>query len=304
MRAAAIFGPGANAAALRQFQLPGIELLQFAAQHESGNLDALLIFGGDGTLHHQIPFLAECKAPMMAVPVGSGNDFAQSQGLRTVADALALWKNFCAGKAKVRELDLGVIQTGVRALARIDGESGASAGQSGVQTFFCNVASVGLDAAAARQANTLSPWLRAHGGYMLSAVLAILFVRPEKVKLLTCKSNGEWAAWLDERASLVAVGNGSTYGGGIKIAPNARMDDGKLDICYIRASSRLRMLSLLPKVRRGEHLNLREVEYLRTEHFRLDGEMPLEIYADGEYVGLTPAEVRILPGALRAISRS
>ena len=100
---------------------------------------------------------------------------------------------------------------------------------------------------------------------------------------------------------LVAFANTSTYGGGVRIAPDARLDDGRLDVCTVEAMAKVRLLRLFPSVFSGRHLTLPEVRYFQAERLRIETEEPSEVYADGEYVCSTPVEVRVEPGALRAI---
>ena len=283
MRAAAVLGPGIKPSNLEPYRLPGVEIEIFSAR-TPGRLDALLVFGGDGTLHHQLPFLAASKTPLLIVPTGSGNDFARGLGIRNVDDALAAWRRFIAGEAKIRELDLGVIR-----------------GAGSPEKYFCNVASLGLDAAANRVANKFPRWLRAHGGYLLAALIAMVSDRPENVKLFTHAATGEWQVEITEPATLVAIANGPTYGGGIRIAPNARNDDGELDVCFVSAAGLWRLLHLFRRVLRAEHLAMPEVKVLRADRVRLDTATSKEIYADGEFAGTTPAEFSVLPRGLRVI---
>jgi diacylglycerol kinase family enzyme len=87
----------------------------------------------------------------------------------------------------------------------------------------------------------------------------------------------------------------------MRIAPKADFADGKLDICRINKLSTLKLLSMFPTVYFGRHLRLPEVEYLRAERVHVETQTPLEIYADGEFVCETPAEISIATGALRVI---
>ena len=139
MRAAYVLGPGLDNKALRVFQQPGCELEQFSPEHNAAPPDALLVFGGDGTLHHELEFLVRTLTPLHIVPCGSGNDFAKTLGLHTPSDSVELWRQFCATKAHVRKLDLGVISLLDRRLA-----------PTAPDIYFCNVAGAGLDAAQRR----------------------------------------------------------------------------------------------------------------------------------------------------------
>ena len=90
----------------------------------------------------------------------------------------------------------------------------------------------------------------------------------------------------------------------MEIAPRAQMDDGELDVCVIGGIDPFKLVSMFPTVYFGRHLHIRQVKYLRGARWRVETQTPLEIYADGEYVCKTPAEVSVAPGALRVISSS
>ncbi len=88
----------------------------------------------------------------------------------------------------------------------------------------------------------------------------------------------------------------------MRIAPRADLSDGLLDVCLIREVNRLKLLSLFPTVYFGRHLNLREAEYSTVECARLETDSPSDIYADGEFVCATPAEIRCVRRALKVIA--
>jgi diacylglycerol kinase (ATP) len=100
---------------------------------------------------------------------------------------------------------------------------------------------------------------------------------------------------------LAAFANTQFYGDGMRIAPQADFADGKLDICRIHKLSPLKLLGMFPTVYFGRHLLLPEVGYSRAERVRVETETPLDLYADGEFVCRTPAEISVAAGALRVI---
>jgi diacylglycerol kinase (ATP) len=117
----------------------------------------------------------------------------------------------------------------------------------------------------------------------------------------TAENNAAWTPRSDQTTLLAAFANTSSYGGGMRIAPHAEMDDGQLDVCVIGGIGPFRLVCLFPTVYSGRHLRLREVTHFRAARSRLVTETPLEIYADGEFVCRTPAELSVAPGALRVI---
>src|SRR5271156_4783596 len=162
MRAAVIFGLGTSPADLKPFQAgSSTEWLQ-GLPASSADADAILIFGGDGTIHRHLPALVRLQLPVLIVPAGSGNDFARALHLRSLQDSLRVWRDFEAGKLAGTPIDLGVIVP--------------SAAPDRIH-YFCCVAGCGLDAAAARRANQMPRWLRGHGGYAL-ALLPLLLKLP------------------------------------------------------------------------------------------------------------------------------
>ena len=100
---------------------------------------------------------------------------------------------------------------------------------------------------------------------------------------------------------VAAFANAQAYGGGMKIAPQAKLDDGVLDVCVIHKMNKLKLCCLFPTIYFGRHLRVPQVEYFQTERLRLETGDPLDVYADGEYVCHTPIEVSVAREALRVI---
>ena len=112
---------------------------------------------------------------------------------------------------------------------------------------------------------------------------------------------GDRQTWEESMLLLVAA-NASSYGGGMKIAPQARMDDGRMDIVAVRRMNRFKLLRCFPEVFSGAHLRREEVNFLRCTQAHIEADRPLEIFADGEFAGHTPVDITVFPGALRAIA--
>jgi diacylglycerol kinase family enzyme len=100
---------------------------------------------------------------------------------------------------------------------------------------------------------------------------------------------------------LAAFANAPSYGHGMRMAPRAQLDDGLLDVCFVRRAGKLRLLRLFPRVFSGAHLDLPEVEYRRAARLRVETESPMDLYGDGEFICQTPVEVSVQPRALRVI---
>jgi len=295
MRAAAILGLGCSSKDLRPFQTGESIDWRIGMPAAEDRADLILLFGGDGTVHRHLGQLVKLGLPVLVVPAGSGNDFASSLALRRVRDSLAAFKKFCQGAKNVRAIDLGMITPLAQAKSVPD-----------VARYFACVAGVGLDGEVACRANGLPRWLRGHGGYLLSMLPTIFTFAPFPIKILTPTENSkqEWAVRSDQPSMLAAFANTPLYGGGMRVAPKAKMDDGLLDVCIVRRVNALKLFGMFPTVYAGRHLGIREVEYFQAPRVRVETEQPIDVYADGEYVCRTPVEVSVEPAVLRVVTSS
>jgi diacylglycerol kinase family enzyme len=227
-----------------------------------------------------------------------------------VRDSLAAWEKFCGGAGgahgkNVRLIDLGVI-------APLGSAGGAlalhsSARESGAR-YFCCVAGVGLDGEVSERANRLPRWLRGHGGYVLSLAPAIFSFAALRMKILTRADGGaagaenpDWITRSDRPTLLAAFANTPMFGGGMKIAPQAKMDDGLLDVCIVGGVGAFKLFCMFPTIYSGRHLKVKEVEYFQAGRVRVETERPVDVYADGEFVCRTPVEVGVERAALKVV---
>ena len=278
MKAVALLHPDTPERAVRPFQEICPELRVIAGLYAAEDVSAALIFGGDGTIHRYLPELHRYKIPGLVVPCGSGKDFAKALGIRNVKIAFAAWKHFCRSGDNIRAVDLGVIRTRDK------------------EILFCCVAGGGLDAKSNALANRMPAWLRARGGYVLAALRSLATGQPQEIRVATPEMHLTGPGWL------AAVANAGSYGGGLKIAPQASLDDGMLDVCRVAKMNKIKLLCAFPMLFSGTHVRLKEVEYFKAAAVRLESNPALEIYADGEPVGHTPAEFSILPKAIHVIA--
>jgi diacylglycerol kinase (ATP) len=306
MRAAAILGLGCSARDLKPFQADETAHQtidwRIGLPSAADQADIILLFGGDGTIHRHLSQLVKLGLPVLVVPAGSGNDFARALGLRRVRDSLVAWRRFCTGQDNVRAIDLGVITPIAAAGESPAPHESARNSISGTRHYFCSVAGVGLDSEVARRANELPRWLRGHGGYALTLAPTIFRFAPLPMKIFTLDGASGWSTRSDQPTLLAAFANTSTYGGGMKIAPRAQMDDGQLDVCVIGGVDPFKLACMFPTVYFGRHLSIREVEYFQAGRLRVETETPLDVYADGEYVCRTPVEVSAQHAALKVLT--
>ena len=270
MRAAAIFGLGTSSQNLDAFrEYSATEWIE-GVPARSADADAILVFGGDGTIHRHLSALVRLKLPVLVIPAGSGNDFARALKSHSIRDSLRVWHDFECGKARVQTIDLGVIRP-----------------SANPETFhyFCCVAGCGIDSIAAQRANRMPRWLRRNGGYVLSLLPLLLRLPAYNMRFSYSNHNGPERD--DNLTLLAAFANTQFYGDGMRNAPDADPCDGKLDVCQILTMSPWRLFVCSRPFSRESPANA-EVKYSKAERIRLETETPLEIYADGEF-SATPA---------------
>jgi len=291
MRVLAITGPRARAAHLRPFQVTNVEfnLLELpepraaAAMVSRTSPDVILVFGGDGTLNRHLEWLMQAAAPLLLVPVGSGNDFAACHGITSLQKAAEVFARFTAGhRVNTSRSDLG----------RAEFADGS------IRYFSCCL-NVGLDADAARRANLLPDWLKERNGYFLGGLGALLFYQPALLRISDTENRSE----LQTPAWLVTVSNTPVFGGGLRIAPQAKIDDGALDVTLASTTelSRLALMWNYPKILSGRHVGMKELQIFTARYLRIDSPVPVPAYGDGERLGELPVQVMVLPQAISVL---
>ncbi|HST10757.1 MAG TPA: hypothetical protein VLL05_10300 [Terriglobales bacterium] len=241
--------------------------------------------------------------PVLVVPAGSGNDFARALGLSKATDSLKAWQKFLIDQQNMRVVDLGLItSTSEPSASSSEAHSLLLEGIGQRPIYFSCVAGVGLDGEIARRANSLPRWMRAHGGYALSLPPALFNFRAFDLKLSIVQGKPPEFCLRSQQPVLAAIfANTPVYGGGMRVAPTAQLDDGQLDVCVIRDISKIKLLTVFPSVYFGRHLGIREVDYFPAARIRVETDRPLDVYADGEHVGRTPVEIGVARQALQVI---
>ncbi|MFF7292607.1 YegS/Rv2252/BmrU family lipid kinase [Microbacterium sp. NPDC008134] len=246
------------------------ETAELAARALSAAPRALLVVGGDGTLAGILPALRDSSVPIALVPAGTGNDLARALGLarRNAADAADL-----ALDGVVRHVDVGEV---------------SSAGRT---TPFLTVAALGFDAKVSDRTNRLR-WPRGALRYYLAVLIEVVRLHPMR-----------FTVGVDERTpaatvgTLVAVGNTSSYGGGMPICPTAAPDDGQLDVVHVAPIGRVRLLRLFPLLLHGRHLSRPEVTHRRARTVTVSAP-GLVVYADGERIATDECTIGVRTRAL------
>ena len=233
----------------------------------------LVVVGGDGMVSLGVNLVAGTHVALGVVPAGTGNDAARAIGL-PVGDLGASIRNLISALAtEPTQIDL----------ARMTHAGGVG--------YYAAVLSGGFDAIVNERANRMRR-PRGKSRYTIALLLELVRLRPRHYSLdLDGKK-------FEVDANLVAVANGESLGGGMRICPDASLTDGQLDIAWLAPVTRRRFLQLFPKVFSGTHVGEPEVTIRRARHVRLDSP-DIVAYADGERVGPLPVEIEVVPEAVR-----
>lgn len=246
------------------------ELVRIAAESSRGGYDRIVVCGGDGTLNLALREFDLTRGVLAVVPTGSGDDFARVLGIPRRIDAAC----DLAVSGRVREVDVAVAN-GRR---------------------FLGVAGFGFDSVVAEYANRHARFLRGSFVYVYSILRVLPRFRPLQVRL---SRDGRMRY---EAIMFAAVGNSSQYGGGIRITPDAAIDDRELDLCIVHETSRLQLLRTLPRAYSGKHVESSFVETQRGREFQFSSDSPLAVYADGEPLTSTPVTFRLADERLKIIA--
>jgi YegS/Rv2252/BmrU family lipid kinase len=228
-----------------------------------------VVMSGDGLIGQIGGALANSGRPMGIVPGGRGNDLARVLGIPTDPDGAAR----VLAEAHVREIDVG---------------------EANGRRYLC-VASCGFDSDANRIANE-AKLIRGNLVYLYAALRALAAWKPAT---FTLELDGERVVSVGYS---VAVANSQAYGGGMLIAPDADLEDGRFDVVLTGKRGKLHFLTNLPKVFKGTHVENEEVSVIRAREVSISADRSFALYADGEHLTDLPARLTILPRALRVIA--
>lgn len=224
-----------------------------------------VVVGGDGLLGAVGGAMAGSESPLGLVPAGRGNDMARALGIPKEPEAAVA--TLLAGHS--RTIDVG----------EANGRR------------FLGIASVGFDSECNRLANE-THFLRGNLVYAYSMPRTLIGWRTARFTLAVGGERKRISGYF------VAVANNSVYGGGMYIAPDAKLDDGEFDVVSIGEGGKLRFLWGLKDVLKGAHLDKEEVDVFRTPRLELDASRPFPVYADGDHLTDLPVSLRVLPRCL------
>ena len=230
----------------------------------NGEATRLLSIGGDGLFHLLLQFAIEFKVPLAIVPGGTGNDFYRTLG----------WFDHELDDYLVHLISTppSLVDVGV-----VDGE------------YFGAVLSSGFDSVVNERANKMK-WPKGPAKYNAAIVLEFPKFQPIEFRIFADEKI------LEVEAMLIAIGNGSSYGGGMRVCPDANLHDGLFDIMILHPVSKLEFIKVFPTVYKGTHVEHPQVEVIRAKAIRI--ESSAVAYADGERIGQLPVQVESLPQSL------
>ncbi|NCZ57567.1 MAG: YegS/Rv2252/BmrU family lipid kinase [Actinobacteria bacterium] len=231
--------------------------------HANQECEGVLCVGGDGLAHLVLQAVVPLRIPFAVIPAGTGNDFVRA--LKWPLDDLENLLNIVTTQ-KPTPIDIGLV----------DGE------------WFGAVLSSGFDSVVNEKANSLK-WPKGPSKYNLAIALELPRFKPSHFEINLDDRT------LSTEAMLIAVGNGSSYGGGMRVCPNASLTDGLFDVMVLAPISKAEFIKVFPKVYSGDHVHHPEVSIYRSKKVKINSSAIA--YADGERVGALPISAECVPGA-------
>jgi diacylglycerol kinase (ATP) len=240
---------------------------------EDSDYRLLILGGGDGSISSVVDFLAHRAVALGLLPLGTANDFARTLGIP--ADIEGACRTIASGK--VVDVDLGLAH----------------------DNYYVNVASTGLSVSVTQ---ALSPQLKRRIGalaYPVAAIRAFLDHEPFSARLTFPDGDHEPVEY--GRLLHLAVGNGRFYGGGNVVAPEAGIDDRRLDVCAIELGRPRTLIGAARYLKSGDFIRMEGVHHHRTERVRIETDPELPINIDGELVARTPQDFSVVHNALKVL---
>jgi diacylglycerol kinase (ATP) len=255
---------------------------ELAHRAVSEGYETVVAVGGDGTVNEVVNAAAGSSTVVAALPLGAGNDFLRSLGIWT-------WEEACLTllAGKIEAIDVG--------LAEYRGEAGEQR-----QRYYAVLADVGFGSEVVR--NTPRRFRHALGGGLGYIVSLYRTAVQGQARACQMKVWADGQLKCDEQLLLVEALNGSYAGGGLKVAPTARLDDELLNVFLVRDMAWLRIWALFPRIYRGTHIEHERVEYFQAHEVAVETDEAVWISVDGEVIGHTPATFKVVPGALKVRS--
>lgn len=244
--------------------------------------DAFVVVGGDGMVNLGTNLVAKTRVPLGIVPTGTGNDMARHLGIPHENAEQAIGVLLEALAVPARSIDAGLVHY-------VDEETGLPASR-----WFLCVLSAGFDAIVNERANTMRH-PKGPSRYTIALALELARLKPISYRLTL---DGDE---LVTSGALISVGNATSLGGGMRVTPDAVIDDGLLDVLVVQALSRIAFLRIFPSVFKGEHVKDPRVKITRAKRIRIESD-DVVAYADGERIGRLPIDIEVVPRAIRILA--
>ena len=251
------------------------DLREQAARATATGFQYVIALGGDGAFHHLVEGLRGTGAIAGLLPAGNGNDIARALGIPL--DPLRAADAFL--RSAPRTIDLVRMSVAGKGTA-----------------YFVGAGGMGLDAEAAHLANTKFKRWPGVTRYLAGAFSA--FFAGNAFELTAEMDATSWSG----RALLAVVANAPCYGSGVRIAPDAKMDDGWLDVVLVGEIPWTRLVEAIPILLTSGDLRFKEVERFRCRRVKLEADRCVMVHGDGEILGGSPAEFEVVPGAIRVMA--
>ncbi len=253
------------------------EFTQIAQREARQGRRRIFALGGDGTFQVLLNAVAGSSGVSIGIlPAGGGNDLASALGLPRdpVQAAEAILRS-----GKGVRLDAARVRTG-----------------DGAERLYMGGGGVGLDAEAARFANGVYRKIRGRSRYLLSAIRALVKFHPLDARVSFENSGQET---IEGAALVLGVLNTPSYGAGLRLAPDASLVDGKLDLVLLADLSWFEVVRILPALAVSGEIHTKRIRRYLIKEARIETDRPCVFHADGEIIGQTPVEISIVPQAIR-----
>jgi YegS/Rv2252/BmrU family lipid kinase len=250
-----------------------------ARQGVADGYETVVAVGGDGTVNEVVNGLVGSPAAVFSLPLGAGNDFLRSLGIWTREEACRV-----LAEGGTKSIDAG--------LADYEDEAGERR-----QRYFAVLADVGLGSEVVRNAPRRFRHALGGGlGYVVS-IYRTAVQGQGRARRMKVWVDGKLR--YDEDLLLLEALNGTHAGGGLKVAPKARLNDALLDVFLVRDMPWPKIWALFPRIYRGTHIEHERAEYFQVKEVQVEAVKSTTVSVDGEVIGHTPAGFRVVPGALR-----
>jgi YegS/Rv2252/BmrU family lipid kinase len=272
---------GAHGLVARRSDTRDLEHARELALEAARGGETVAVLSGDGAIGAIADALRAVPGAVLGVlPGGRGNDLARVLGVGELQRACET-----IAQGVPRAIDLGEVISDGRGRGVLDGERA---------TAFIGIASVGFDSDANRIANEAPAWL-GNLVYAYGALRALLSWHPARFEI-ELDPPGERRSF---SAYTIGAANSRTYGGGMRAAPDALLDDGLLEVVVLESVGKIAFLTkILPRVFKGTHVREPCVHVFRAREVTIDADRPFAMYADGDPIGQLPLRVRSVPGAI------